>query len=107
MKIPAEAHSDDYVVEVHFDALPWFEQATDEEIQSLCEIEFGGNYAADAVAESFICILEDMSRLFDYLDIIRDLPSKKDCCGFECHIDREAAMRWIKENRPKLYQGVI
>ena len=26
--IPAETHSDDYAIELKFDALPWFEQAS-------------------------------------------------------------------------------
>lgn len=43
-------HTDDYEHEAHFDAEPWFRRASDEQIEALADIDWGGNYPADDVA---------------------------------------------------------
>jgi hypothetical protein len=48
--IRAEAHSNDYKVTAKFEATPWFAQASEESILQLARQEWGGDYAADAVA---------------------------------------------------------
>ena len=103
MTIKAEAHSDDYVIEVDFDATPWFAQASDEEIAALAAIDWGGDYESDEVAD-YCSDVPGLVRLFDYLDNIRDDPMKKDCCGFECHVDEESALNWLQQYRPLLWQ---
>lgn len=98
--IEAYARSDDQRVKVDFDATKWFEQATDAEIVALARSEWGGDYEADAVAQFFNEVggKNSTHRLFKYLDIIHD----SDDCGFECHIDEEAARAWLRVHRPKL-----
>lgn len=103
--VPAEAHSDDRNVEVDFDAAPWFAQASDKDILALAECGFGGDYPADEVARFFTPAEPRMDDLFRYLEIIRADPAKKDCCGFECHVDHKAALAWIKANRPAIAEA--
>lgn len=91
--IPAECHSDDQKVQISFDAISWFLQATEKQIQDLVDCEFGLDYPADAVAMFFDKTTTE--KLFMYLDIIQDQ-------GFECTVDREKASKWIKENRPTI-----
>jgi hypothetical protein len=105
--ISAEAHSDDFNVERSFDATPWFEQASGKKILDLAKCGFGGDYPADNVAEFMSYYLDnrgdgDLKELFTYLGIIANDPVKKDCHGFECHVDPEEARAWIKEHRPIL-----
>lgn len=100
--ISAEAHSDDHVIEVAFDATPWFEQASDDEIIELRRIEFGGNLAADRVAE-FFRENPKVNRLFNYLALEPTMSFTGDTVGFECHIDPAGAEAWIAKHRPHLH----
>ena len=95
--ISAECHSDDFNVQIKFDAVKWFEQALDNSIEALAECDFGGDYAADCVAEYF----EDdaTKELFDYLRIVNKHEVN---CGFECHINSIEAIQWIAQHRPAL-----
>jgi len=103
---PAEVHTDDFVIQVRFDAEPWFRQADDSQILELARCGYGGDYPADDVARFFenTNTSPEIRRLFEYLDVIRNLPEKKDCCGFECHVDAMAAKKWILSYRPGLYE---
>jgi hypothetical protein len=97
--IPAEAHSDDHVIKIEFDALPWFEQATDQAILALAGCDWGGDYPADEIVYYLDETVPDLSRLIVHLEIIANDPAKKDCRGFECHIDEARALEWLKSHR--------
>ena len=97
-RVSAEAHSDDHACEVTFDATPYFEQASDEDLFKLAVCGWGGDYPADTVA---IFMADQpgqtqLTDLFKYLEIAR---RAKDI-GFECHVDAEEAMVWMEANRP-------
>jgi hypothetical protein len=102
--IKAEAHSDDHVFTTTFDATAYFEQASDQQISELQACGFGGDYPADAVAQFHADTNKDLEAMFDYLARIANDPSKKDCSGFECHVDESDAQAWINANRPHLIQ---
>jgi hypothetical protein len=104
--IPAECHSDDRVFEVAFDPLAWFEQADPEDIVELARCGWGGDYPADAVARFMAEQNGEVQALFDSLDRLGDLPSHKDLRGFECHVEEEAALAWLRANRPEVYEDV-
>jgi hypothetical protein len=104
--IRAEVHADDFVIEVQFDAHAWFANADDEAILALDRCGWGGDYPADAVAEWYQGKLPEVDRLFDHLARIRDDRFKKDCCGFECHVDADDALMWLRMRRPKLAQQI-
>jgi hypothetical protein len=93
--IKAEVHSDDYAVEITFDAVEWFEQASDADITALMKCDFGGDYAADAVADFF---RNGVTKpLFFYLAIHPRSPGGSH--GFECYVDSNQAETWIEANR--------
>lgn len=102
MTIRAEAHSDDRIQEVNFDATPWFEKATAEEIQDLSDCHWGGDYPADNIAILLAERNKELGDLFKYLELIQGKKSKKDECGFECHINEEDAKKWLAANRPEI-----
>jgi hypothetical protein len=104
--IQAEAHSDDRVFEVQFDAGEWFKQATDDEIGRLARCGWGGDYPADSVAHFMADHSPPLAKLFEYLEHIAGLPSKKNVCGFECHVDEDAAMSWLRQFKPELAKKI-
>jgi hypothetical protein len=93
--VPAEVHSDDYEQETKFDALPWFQQASDEEIVALAKCEWGGDYPADAVAQH-------LSDSDPEIQTVLEWAEDHDGIGFECHVEEAAARKWIAENKPHL-----
>ena len=98
--IKAEAHSDDRASEVQFDATPWFEAATDQEIEKLAAAGWGGDYPADEVAMQMADSVDGLADMFKYIEIahkIRDV-------GFECHVDSDSALAWLKLHRFALWE---
>lgn len=100
--IPAEVHSDDYAAEARFDATPWFEQASDQEILDLAGCEWGGDYPADAVARFFEQRDSGVDRVFTYLSFQPPMSYTSDAVGFECHVDALAALDWLRVHRPSV-----
>ncbi len=101
--VTARAHSDDYVFEIKdFDIRPWLMQASENEILDLAKAGWGNDYCADEVAQFMADYNHDLAKLFEYLEQIANLPSKKDECGFECEIHAEQAMAWLDAQRCEL-----
>lgn len=100
-EIPAEVHTDCYTEETNFDAIRWFEQASDEEILQLHECGWGGDNPSDEVALYFENKkgYENVTEVFETLQILR----RKEDLGFECHVEEEKALNWIEKNRPYLH----
>jgi len=95
--IRAEAHSDDRVYEISFDATPWFEQATTRELDALASCDFGGDYPADEVARYCADMNPELAAMFDY---VRREHSRG--IGFECYIlDVNAAEKFIRKQLVK------
>lgn len=105
--IRAEVHSDDRNVQRSFDAEPYFQQASDQTLVELARCGWGGDYPADEVALWAADENPDVAQVFSYLEIIAGDRSKKNCCGFECHIDREDAHAWVQMNRPGAYLLIL
>ncbi len=99
MTIKAECHSDDRVIEATFDATPYFVQASAKSITALAECGWGGDYPADYVAQFMAEHDEEVSKVFQYLDLVGD---QKDAPGFECHVDEADTMAWLRENHKAL-----
>lgn len=97
--IPAEAHTDDRRVEVKFDAIHWFQGASAYDIARLILCGWGGDYPADEVAQLCAGHNEDLKRLFDYLAIVN--APRSGVCGFECHVDQDAAMAWMQSREKR------
>lgn len=91
--IKAEVHSDDRAESAEFDALPWFRVASDDEIVALAGIDYGGDYAADEVAQGVSD--EGVRRVLNYAAARKQM-------GFEVYVNEEAALNWIENERPHL-----
>jgi hypothetical protein len=96
-QVRAEVHSDDYAAKATFDAAPWLAQASDYEIEMLIRCDFGGDQASDAVALWTRDRSDSVDGVFRYDELART--------GFECHVNRDDAMAWIKANRSHLNAG--
>lgn len=101
--IRAEAHTDDYVFKAHFNAEPWFEQASFEEIQALQACGWGGDYASDEVAIYAADYDGGVNTIFEYLRLHPKMGDTKDPVGFECTIEEDEALDWIRRHRPDWY----
>lgn len=102
--IQAEVHSDDCVMSTNFDATPWFENASPASIKSLAECDFGGDYPADAVAQDSIDTDDSVK---DVLEYVEKAYAATGNIGFECYVDEEQAMAWLKENRTDVYECIM
>ena len=92
--VTAKATADDTGLCESFDAVGWFAQASDQEIRELHAINWGGNYAADAVAEYFEASNEILRRIVNGT-------------GFECEIDGDEAMAWLKQHKIGLWASLL
>lgn len=98
--ISARVCTDDGVVHEEFDATWYFEQATFLDLVNLEGCGWGGDYPADDVAE--FC-RKRCKKLFNYLELVNS-DQQGDLVGFECHINREHVLEWLKEHRPPWYR---
>jgi hypothetical protein len=102
--ITATATTDDLAIHVDFDATPYFEQASEEELLALADCGWGGDYPADDVAH-FMEGSGDkqLDRLFTYLEIKNDFRSDDDDpTGFEVQIARGEALDWLTNFKPEV-----
>lgn len=90
--LKANAHDDTYEYNCFFDACPWFEQASDEELLALAECDFGGDHPANIVAEFFEEDNDEIHRL------------KRYGTGFSVQINPFAALQWLQSNAPEVYR---
>lgn len=102
--IKAETHSDDRAVEVDFDATPYFQQASDEDLASLIECGFEGDEPADQVAIHLADTNDQIAAMFTYLEA-RNRASRKST-GFEVSVDEDEALDWLKQNRPSVFNHI-
>lgn len=100
--IPAEVHSDDQHISLQFDARTWFAKASLQQIEALKAINWGGDYSADSVAEYYAT--RTTKPLFDYLATKPKMG--RDTVGFECHVNKWAALEWLKTHRPTVFQAI-
>lgn len=102
VNVQADASTDDGAYKIVFDATEFFDKAEPVEIITLAAEGWGGDYSADYVAEfmAYEASLknEDLQRMFKY-DADMEI-------GFEVHIERATAMRWLSENRPQVAEAI-
>lgn len=100
--IKAQVRDDEFRTSSKFDATSWFEQASDDEILDLAKIDWGGNQAADAVAEFYeghhVGEPDTVDAVFKAVNVLDT--------GYECYIDEADALRWVQENRPQLMDKI-
>jgi hypothetical protein len=98
--IPAEVHSDDFATRGDFDALAYFMQAGEQELLKLADCGWGGDYPADEVAQHMASLNAGVKGVFTYIE---NTPNR---VGYECVIDGDKALEWIKTNRPGVYKKI-
>lgn len=92
--VTAEAHSNDWAIQVVFDAAKYLGDANVEDIRELAACGWGGDYPGDYVAEESESWEPRLSQLFDYI--------KWADTGFECHVNEVQAKTWLATNRPEV-----
>lgn len=102
VNVEADASTDDGAYKIVFDATEFFEKADAKDIVKLAVEGWGSNYSADYVAE-FIAYEaspsnQDLVEMFDY--------DQTNQVGFEVHVERATAMRWLSENRPDVADAI-
>lgn len=98
-RIPAEVHDDNFTHSIKFDAEPWFQAATDDEIRELAKEGWGGDYMADTVANTSED--DDVRTFFDALNAAnRFFPQG---LGYEVKVDEDAALDYLATERPELF----
>jgi hypothetical protein len=102
--IPAETYSDDHLYGCHFDAVEWFEAASDEEIKALARIDWGGNRESDEIAYWYEYRIDEIQLMFDYCSRTH---RRRQPIGFECHVDEDKALLWLREHRPVLHHAIV
>lgn len=102
--ISSKAHSDDYHFEIEFNAAGWFAQADDDKILGLSSINWGGDEEADVVALFFESANAELADMFDYC---RSTARSRNAIGFECNVDEEDAMAWLKIHRPGVWARIL
>ena len=99
-QVQAYVHANDYFFDASFDATPWFEQASDEEITELANANWTG-IAADKLAR----FAEGHSGLVNVvLDYCRRKDSQGQPVGFSVEIHPGMALAWLEQHRPQLYE---
>ena len=104
VRIEAEVHDDARLNLIVFDAGAWFNQASDQEIFDLHEIGWGGDEAADVVALFFEETNEDIGALIVFC---RSTQGTHNALGFECSVNADNAMDWLKQNRHGLWARLL
>lgn len=99
----AEVHTDDRVYEVVFDAVKWFEKATDEQILSLATEGWGCDATSDEIPLGS-GPNPDIQALFDYLGHKNKGGTE---LGYGCTVDEMDARNWIKVNRKLLWSTMV
>lgn len=94
--IPAIATIGDSRPGVVFEALPWFERASDADIIALCSADWEGREA-----EEVACFMEGRPG-YAPLDAFRDGCYTLDEC-WDGFVSEKHALAWLKEHRPELH----
>jgi hypothetical protein len=99
--IKATAVTDDGMIRIEFDAEPYFQEASENDLWELYLCDFRDDLPADSVAVYFS---QDATLdLFTYLDLVNKYNPLGDV-GFECCVNRKQALEWIDQHRPNLWK---
>ncbi|MBK4737893.1 hypothetical protein [Noviherbaspirillum pedocola] len=104
VRVYAEVHDDSHFKKEEFDAAPWFAQATEEQIINLHGIGWKGDEPSDVVAEFFEKSNRGIADLFAFC---RATHTTRNHVGFECSVDEDSAMDWLKLHRPGLWAQLV
>lgn len=105
--VPADVNTDDHQHREAFDAVCWFQYASDDAIVALAKCGWGGDYPADDVAR-YIAEKDVMGMDCPVGHLLRIAErTEAGLLGFECHVNKERALAWLKENRTNLFADLV
>lgn len=96
--ISATIKDDLHTLTVQFDCVPWFLQASDEDILQLARCDFGGDEPADRVGMFMADTNEQVADVFKLLELLNSRG--RDRVGFEVHVNADQAEAWLAVHRP-------
>lgn len=100
IRASVSADNDDYGPVIDFDATPWFEQASERDIQHLRDEGYGCGEESDGVAEFMADRDAIVAEFFTYLSFRQEHGRGRG--GYTVRIGDRDADAWIAENRPHL-----
>lgn len=103
--VPAEVYPDDRAFTVEFFANRWFAQASDSAILDLASEDWSNSEASDRVAQDTSEWSPDVEQVFHYQGTLDTFGKRS--MGFECRVDPESAMAWLKRHRPGVWAQII
>ena len=100
--IPACARSSDGAQRLAFDALPFFKAADDQDLVELAKLDFAAGFQSELLFQC--CVSKELrDPLLGYLALAQEQsPSLR----LLVTVEREAAMRWLKSERPALHERI-
>ncbi len=98
--IPATFRTGDGIARAEFDAAPWFQQASVEEIVNLAAEGWSGGYCGDEVAAWFDGKDAGVTAVYRYIEATQDLPGEVDCGGSDFRAEEKHVLNWLREHRP-------
>lgn len=102
--VAATVHSDDKEVDAKFDASPWFEQATEDNILDLARDQYKHEASSDVIAEFMADRDPKVKDVMNYVAErnVRLREAGDEAEGFGCVVDEDQALEWVEKNRPYL-----
>lgn len=97
-EVEAEVHTDDRVMQTTFDARPYLQQASDDQLLGILQVGFSGDYCTDDIAlyARDHALDPDVVEIFAYLNAVQ----RGKTMGFECSVDPKDYLRWLDQVRP-------
>ena len=106
LAVSARMRTDDHRARAEFDAGAWLSQASDEVIEALVNIGFGGDYASDSAAEFMEPLDAGVARVFEYLDAAQELLGPRESLGFEADLEPGPVWAYLRAFRYAVYVRV-
>jgi hypothetical protein len=109
LSCPATLKSDDQKQIAQFDAQAWFQAESDDAIIELADEDWRDGYTADDVARYFEnnAAYPQIDAVFEYIHIHNQNCSKRDIIGFSVSVDKDAAINYLKTERPAVYARLM
>jgi hypothetical protein len=98
--IRARCYSDDRKAKAGFDAVGWFEYASDQDIINLAKCGWIDKTPAEQVTIYMADHDRGVAKVYKYLQEKNEGTEKQ--MGLVCHVNETAARKWIKEHRDYL-----
>lgn len=98
--VEAEAWPDGRPFTVTFQANHYFAHANEQDIIALACCDWSLDYPADWVVEYTASFDSEVNRVFEYLSVA-------DKGGFECSVNGNQAMAWLKRHRPGVWAQIL